>query len=405
MGEVGSAELSSKDAGFEQSFRALEQETRESDPRDYLRTTTFQKHARSIDTNPDHPWETEPSGFIWSSDSGCEVMAATVSAGPDKPKGLLLAAKVADNEPTTAYLTDLEPSVRDFASDIVSIVARRFPVKERPMFIQNFIKAYPELVKMPPDQAAFNIATLAVNLLPDYPNAVLLNKEINLPRVDYGEPEASEHQRADLQSFLIALSAKMPSEAFQASLDKFVTDIPYTDYIYGRNFKYIFSDGFGWMIASRSDTEINDSHSSVKQTDRAVTFPVKDLIKRKIDSGEQLREVLSEMPVKPEPDTRYLKHGPNVAEFVDLEKVVGGLGITDWSIVSTSEGRGIENIKRITEGFTKGTIDVSGHDEPIHVKEVGGDYFIGRDGRHRVAAMKALGIPFAPMMVTHVQLT
>jgi hypothetical protein len=403
MGEVGGIESLDQVVGLEQNPPTLEQETRESDPRDYIRITTFQKHARSVDVNPDHPWETVPDGFIWSNEPGCEIMVATVSARPDKPKGLLLAAKVVDSESITDYITDLEPSVRDFASDIIGTVARRFPVKERSLFIQEFVNTCPELVNISPDRTAFNIATLAVSLLPDYPNAEILGKEIGLPRVTYGEPEASEQQRADLQKFLTILSTKMPPDIFQESLNKFIGDIPFTDNVYGRNFKYIFSDGLGWMVASRPDTQINDSYSSFKQTDRAKTFPVKDLIKRKIDSVEQLRSVLSEMPVSPEPDTRYLRQGPSVAEFVDLEKVVGGPGITDWSVVSTSEGRGIENIKKIADNFTRGTIDVSGHDEPIHVNEVDGEYFISRDGRHRVAAMKALGIPFAPMMVTHVQ--
>lgn len=392
MGEIGASE---------ENFQTFEQKIRETDPRDYLKTATFQKHAREIDTNPNHPWETEPIGFTWTNDSGCEVMAATIVNKSEDQRGLLLAVKTTDNEPITAYLTGLEPSVRDFIESTVGLVARRFPVETKAVFVKDIIKAYPELRKMTQDQAAFNISMLATELLPDYPNAEVLNKEINLPRVDYGTPEPSAEQRSDLQKFLVKLSIKMPSDTFKTSLNKFVRDIPFIDQVYGRNFQFTFSDGLGWMVAARPDTKINEEYAFNHKTDKAATFPVKDLIKRKVNSIEQLKDVLSKMPVKPLPDMRFLKRGPKVAEFVDVEKVVGGLGITDWSVVSTSQGRGIENIKRISESFTNGTLDVSGHMEPIDVNEVGGYYFINRDGRHRIAALKALSVPFVPMTVSH----
>ena len=269
MGEIGASE---------ENFKTFEQKIRETDPRDYLKTATFQKHAREIDTNPNHPWETEPIGFTWTNDPGCEVMAATIISKPEDQRGLLLTVKTTDNEPITAYLTGLEPSVRDFVESTVGLVARRFPVETKAVFVQNIINTFPELKNMSIDQAAFRISMLATDLLPDYPNAEVLNKEIELPRVDYGTPELSIKQKSDLQEFLVKLGTKMPPDAFKTSLAGFMKDIPSFDHVYGKNFQFVFSNGLGWMVASRPDTKINEEYAFNYKTDKTAIFPVKDLI-------------------------------------------------------------------------------------------------------------------------------
>lgn len=167
-----------------------------------------------------------------------------------------------------------------------------------------------------------------------------------------------------------------------------------------------FFDWFGSVIQSRSDTKIGRLHNSFnnEHTTNTAVFPVQKLITRQINSIEELRDVLSKMEAKPEPDRRILKERSRAVEFVDLKKIVGGPGITDWSIISISEGRGLANVKRIADNFSKGDMDVSGKNEPIYVDEVKGEYFISQDGRHRIAALKALGVPFAPMFVVHLSI-
>ena len=381
----------------------LAETLRETDPRDYFRKTTFQKHARAIDNDPTHPWETEPDSYMWASDPGSEVTVATVHDPGQKRTGLLIATKIDGQEPVTAYLTQLEPSVRDVVSDVTSIVARRFTMAAKPKFVNQIVNEANTLASDTPDVAAAKIVSTAVSLLSDYPTATRFDRQIELPRVDFGIPAATADKHQLLQNFFELLSTKMPPDRFQASIAEFTRNIPSTDHIYGKNFKYIFTDGLGWLIASRPDTKINES--ATERTQRAATFPVKDLVTKPLGSDDKLRTTLSEMLVKPEPDTRYAKHSPTRAEFVELDKLVGGPGITDWSIISQSEGRGFEKTREIARGFADGTVDVAGGgDSTIYVKEVNGEYFIGRDGRHRAAAMKALGVPFAPMMVSHVEI-
>ena len=118
---------------------------------------------------------------------------------------------------------------------------------------------------------------------------------------------------------------------------------------------------------------------------------------------EELQAVLDSMEVKSAPDTRDLQLSEQHAEMVPLEKVMGAVLIEDGWNVSRSDGRGIENIFKFVKGFQDGSIDLLGHNSPIKVIEIDGEYFIEGDGRHRTAALKALGVREVPVLVTHVK--
>ncbi len=90
------------------------------------------------------------------------------------------------------------------------------------------------------------------------------------------------------------------------------------------------------------------------------------------------------------------------AEFVPLDKVMGGTGITDWT-VSNASGRGVPKILELARALVDGSASVAGRfNKPIRVFEIGGEYYLESDGRNRTAALKALGVDEVPMMVTHI---
>lgn len=218
---------------------SLESQIRETDPGDYLKISSFQKHARELDRDPSHPWEKEPAGFLWSYDSGCEVMMSEVSLGFDKPKGILIVMK-SDGDTESMAGFDMDPSARDFVESELGTVLRRFPVNAKKSFVHELIELYPELSKKNPDEVALKVTEMALNNLPDDPKAIQYNENIYLPKVNYGEPVASEWQKSALQSILTDISKKMPAQDFREALNKFKHDIPYVDNIYGKNFKYVF---------------------------------------------------------------------------------------------------------------------------------------------------------------------
>lgn len=131
-----------------------------------------------------------------------------------------------------------------------------------------------------------------------------------------------------------------------------------------------------------------------------LVFPVHDLIGRQVGSLEGLKQVLKEEPAEAVPDILDNSQ-PWVAEFVSIEKIVGGgVGKIDWSVISKAEGRGIERVWAIIQAIQKGNIDLTGIGDQLKVKEINGKYYVSQ-GRGRVAALKALKIPFYPMYVKH----
>jgi hypothetical protein len=126
---------------------------------------------------------------------------------------------------------------------------------------------------------------------------------------------------------------------------------------------------------------------------------IQEKITRTIDSIEDLQIILNQMPAKNPPDTRNLKFHSRRAEFVELDNVVGCLSLENGWNISTSPGRGIENIFKFVKGFQNNSIDLNGHDNPIMLIEHNGDFFLEQDDRHRIAALKALGVKKIPALV------
>lgn len=119
-----------------------------------------------------------------------------------------------------------------------------------------------------------------------------------------------------------------------------------------------------------------------------------------IRNKEDLESALQNLP-RPEPMPE-IKVGMPKAEFVQLKDVVGGNNMDNWS-VSSEQGRGLDKIHSIVESFQNGTLNVNGEKvPPIQVRKVNGKYYVDGDGRHRVAALKVLGVDKVPMMVKSV---
>lgn len=135
-------------------------------------------------------------------------------------------------------------------------------------------------------------------------------------------------------------------------------------------------------------------------------FPVKDLVKKPIQTRSELRERLEDLPVgEVMPDTSLLEttsRYPDESEFVEIDKIVGATegGVVSWVEISKAPTRGLENIAKIVKAIQDGQILITGAGDQLQVYEIDGRYFAAQ-GRHRIAAMKALGIPFAPMWVQH----
>ncbi|HVF69904.1 MAG TPA: hypothetical protein VNA13_05060 [Xanthomonadales bacterium] len=130
-------------------------------------------------------------------------------------------------------------------------------------------------------------------------------------------------------------------------------------------------------------------------------FPIGELVTDHVPSIRVLYEKLKGLKGEARPREEGLIETLEIPEFVPVDKIIGGVGIENWANVSQASNRGIERVYSIVRGIQRGRLDITGPYDPINIRKVGDEYYIDKQGRHRVAALKALGVPFAPMLVRH----
>lgn len=369
---------------------------RKTDPRDYIRVSCFQKQSRAIDQDISHPWEIIPDNYEWARDGMGEVSVARLYLPDAKRRGYLLAEKSENGESSSIFITEIDKAAGDYLFDLLSLVARNFPPEARQGFFKQVVSKAEELKAMTTSGVVEKITKMALNLLDDDPDAVQQTVFPTLPQAHFGPASPNSEQLKEMTGFFALISSKMPAGLFKSNFESFVNSIPFIDDVYGRNYPTIYTDVLGWVIRSREDMKFpREGVSSLVQR-----FPAEELAQREISTEEELNLVLEREPIKPEPKTRDMELTGRDVEFVDIDKIVGGPWLKTWTFIDRSDKEGRGTMKFV-KGLRDGSISVAGKNSPIDVYEVNGDYFVGGDGTHRVAAMKTLKIPFAPMIVTH----
>ncbi len=129
-------------------------------------------------------------------------------------------------------------------------------------------------------------------------------------------------------------------------------------------------------------------------SNKIVNFDASKSITRRPESIEDMTKILKQESFEHIPP--YRSNGEEEAAIVEVAQVVGAFNATDWASINTSENRGVARIWELAERMQRGQPDPY----PIHVIKIKNKYYIGQDGRHRMAALKALGIPRCPMLVS-----
>lgn len=362
------------------------------DPRDYFKITLFQKKAEGIDADKSHPWNMViDGGDLWAEDEyGIVAVGETFDnngTGPNR-RGVLIAENSGD-ESGSLYLQGLSQEQKvDLIEAITNFTFRLIP-ESRHIFIRKLIDQAPHLVG---DEAfAAKLATLGLELLPDDPKGVE-QTSFNFPQIE----TASDIQSTEISRFLSLISHKLPAEKLAEKIKQLTSNYELPDDPFGRNYSYLFSIMERWVLDERPDTQINNN---LQRKFEPIKFSTKDKVGRPINSIDALKTILEELPVEAEPYTGGMRWGETNAELVSIDKVMGGVGIKDWSDIPSN--RGLPKVFTFARGFQDDSIDVVGNDRPIKIIEISGKYFITGDGRHRVAALKALAVHQAPMLVTH----
>lgn len=367
------------------------------DPRDYFRGTTFQKDAERIDPDKSHPWQAaRGDGFFVSDEFGQIALAETFDVeetDEDDKVGLLLAETASDGQSSSTYIrNELSPRVRGQFADVINEVSPRLSGETRHKFVRTLIQLVSSLENQPDEVVAETLTTLTLKLLPDHPQGIEASE---VPQIGTASPQ----QQEQLTRLIKLVSKKMPAEMFSQKFNELQDNLRWIDDAFGRNYASMLVDIRRWALDSRQDTVRN---YDVLRKKEPVDYPVKDMITRDFASPAELEQILRELPVEPMPDVRFAPRYRERAELVQLDQVLGGTGINDWT-VSTSQGRGVGKILELSQALKQGSASVAGNNQPIIAIEVGGKFFIEADGRHRTAALKALGVKEVPMLVTHIK--
>ncbi len=366
------------------------------DPRYYFRETLFQAEAEKIDRNQSHPWEaSRGEGLLVRDEYGSVAMTETFD--PEDPdvenrSGLLLAELDGTNASSSAYIRNkLDSRTRGSIADVVIDVSPRLKGKTHHVFIRMLIKLLPALENQPDAVVVDTITTMILQLLPDHPQAIGATE---IPQIGM----ASLQQQEQLSRLILLASKKMPAETFALKLAELQDNLRRIDDPFGINYPSMIIDIRKWVLYSREDTSRN--YDAVERKE-PLTFSVKDRATRTFSSAADLELVLKALPFRRKPSTSFAHSGRKRAEVVQLERVLGGTNMDDWTVSSRTE-RSVAKIFELTQDLIEGPASVAGRNLPIRAFEIDGNYYIDEDGRHRTAALKALGVPEVPMLVTHV---
>ncbi|HLD27069.1 MAG TPA: ParB N-terminal domain-containing protein [Patescibacteria group bacterium] len=368
------------------------------DARDYFAIGKFQKKAESIDSDNSHPWSTvQYVGFLAENDYGAIAAGETydtnlAQTSTETPFGLLIAEKTSGGQGNSVFVRDLDRKQRGYVMDAINTFAPSLPDATRHQLVRRIIQEAPNLK----DEKVIveKLTRMGLELLPDHANRATEA----LPQwIEVGGQTPSVEQQKELAEFTRLVASKVPKEEFDNRMKKLQDDLRFTDDPYGRNYQTIFAQMSQWVLDGREDASRN---YGILQREKPTEYTIKDKVTHPIATEDELKERLSSLPVEPMPDTIGRSITDETTEIVKLDQVVGGTGIETWS-VSTSEGRGLSKILELTRELQSGNASVAGRNEPIRLIEVDGKYYVESDGRHRTAALKALGVAEVPVMVTH----
>ena len=158
-----------------------------------------------------------------------------------------------------------------------------------------------------------------------------------------------------------------------------------------------------------SDVMVNTQDANRYIGPDAVPFQVGNKVTRRIESVDDLEKIFEsdESPkpeyIKPSIDSEFSQPA---AEFVPLDQVVGGADGAKYDQTflvfpkaQEAEGRGRQRVLEIAKSYQEGRpLDPA---KPQEYYEHKGKYYV-TSGRHSTAALKAMGVPQIPALVTHI---
>lgn len=381
---------------------AKEQELLNTDPRDYIEMTAFQKAAQAITPDTPLPWNrADDALFVYRefpSDQAIAVANILTTENGERKWTLLFAQRNAAGETSAQTMGNLDWEKASLVEELISNAADYLPDNGRDEFVRSALELASDS-SLARDQLGVRLYTNLLERLSDSSEykPEELTKLAEFPTGASGVVTPTQEQVSQMRRFIELAGRKTSPEVFNERLANIFGSTKYAHDQYGKSYLDIYNSFLEKILADRRvRTDSTDISKHVKP------FPVHELIRAEIGSPKELEDVLSQVPVESAPDLSWTTAANTAVEFVPLEKVVGCLSVKDWSFIERAGQEGISDTWKFVKGFQEGK-NMIGAKSPIYVNELWGKYYI-TDGRHRTAALKGLKVPFAPMVVNHYSL-
>jgi len=362
------------------------------DPNDYFRLTQFRKIGRKVCS--DIPWEEVfRDDFYLNDDKNLILIGLTPSNKPQED-GIVGVIKGPDLSVTKVNLPAVSEDLRILALDLIDGFTARLSKDKRALSARNVFETIGNSQNLSVEEVSNKIVKKQLELFEPV-NKTSVDSTDSIKRIIDQMPPDQSQKRQELQNLLVELSQKMDFDTFSRKAEKFIKDIKREDRVWDQNYKHLPNRFLRWLL---EDSNLRN-YDEIKRPPLA-KFPVKENITKEIINLEDLERVLQEIPYQVAPDVFSLKRKSIVAEFIDLDLVAGVNDAESW-FIDDSKKKGSEKIFELTQGYQNGNIPFL-QEPPIKAIRYKSKIWISGDGRHRMAALKALGVKKVPVLLDRI---
>jgi len=362
------------------------------DPNDYFRLTQFRKIGRKVCS--DIPWEKVFRDDFYLNDDKNLILIGLTPSNKSQEDGIVGVIKGPDLSVTKVNLPAVSEDLRILALDLIDGFTARLSKDKRALSARNVFETIGNSQNLSVEEVSNKIVKKQLELFEPV-NKTSVDSTDSIKRIIDQMPPDQSQKRQELQNLLVELSQKMDFDTFSRKAEKFTKDIKREDRVWDQNYKHLPNRFLRWLL---EDSNLRN-YDEIKRPPLA-KFPVKENITKEIINLEDLERVLQEIPYQVAPDVFSLKRKSIVAEFIDLDLVAGVNDAESW-FIDDSKKKGSEKIFELTQGYQNGNIPFL-QEPPIKAIRYKNKIWISGDGRHRMAALKALGVKKVPVLLDRI---
>lgn len=350
------------------------------DPRDYFVDTLLAKHAAEIDPDISRNWNNLRQLEVSRDELGSTAFG--LSYAPDGQSSLYLADKTKGEAPLSVELVEVGDVGFGLAGQCERQAALYFPGDAYHQFVRRLPEVLRATKEMPLADRTVAMAEAFLEALPRRYDGQNVG-ELSITTT-HRHGDATKEQVEALQSIVKKLSYLVAPEVLQAKVAEFNEELSSAMNPFAKYFDGVVMDMAKWAVGENSEFPQNFGRQNSKEA--VVSYKVKSLTTRRPKTAEEFTAVLQAEPCEELP--RYKQVGQEHAEFVRVENIVGAYDTSSWDAINTAEKRGVPKIMELAQRMMNGAVDK----DPIKLVKIDGKYYVSSDGRHRTAAMKALGV-------------